>query len=84
LTPRGLRILDALDEVAKNHHVKPATIALAWLMSRPGITAPIASATSPGQLDDLTKAVSIRLDQQSIQLLDDASAYEPEMRTVSR
>ena len=76
LTPRGMRILDALDTVAAQHQVKPATIALAWLMTRPGITAPIASATSPGQLEDLTKAVSIRLDQESISLLERASAYE--------
>jgi len=76
LTPRGLRILDALDEVAKQYSVKPATIALAWLMARPGITAPIASATSPEQLHDLTKAVSVKLDQQSMALLDKASAVE--------
>jgi aryl-alcohol dehydrogenase-like predicted oxidoreductase len=84
LTPRGLRILDALDEVAKQYSVRPATIALAWLMARPGIAAPIASATSPEQLEDLTKAVSIKLDQRSIEMLENASAYQTEMRTVSR
>lgn len=72
---RGLRILDALDEVAKELDSKPVCIALAWLMARPGVTAPIASATSRGQLDDLIAATELKLDAASMELLDRASAY---------
>ncbi len=48
LNPRGFQILGALDEVALNHDAKPAEVALAWVMAKPGVTAPIASATTPG------------------------------------
>jgi aryl-alcohol dehydrogenase-like predicted oxidoreductase len=75
LNPRGLRILDALDRAAKKYDVQPATIALAWLMSRPGITAPIASATSTVQLQDLVKAACITLDEETISDLDTASSF---------
>jgi len=74
LTERGLRILDALDAAAKKYNVQPATIALAWLMARPGITAPIASATSVEQLQDLVKAARIQLDEETISELDKASS----------
>lgn len=75
LTPRGMKILDALDTVAKRYDSTPATIALAWLIARPAITAPIASATSVQQLKQLTKAATISLDEESIKTLDAASAY---------
>ncbi len=74
LTPRGTAILGALDEVAAAHSSTPASVALAWLMSRPGVTAPIASATSSVQLQALVAAVSLRLDAGSIQRLDLASS----------
>lgn len=74
LNDRGLRILKALDQVAADHGVKPATVALAWLMARPGITAPIASATTPDQLEDLFKAVDLKLDSSAIDALNQASA----------
>jgi len=74
LNERGFRVVKALEEVASGLKVKPASVALAWLIARPSITAPIASATSVEQLDDLIKAVSIRLDAQAVKLLDDASA----------
>ena len=74
LNDRGLRILDALDAAAKKYDVQPATIALAWLMTRPGITAPIASATSTEQLQDLVKATRIQLDEETISELDKASS----------
>ncbi len=48
LNERGFRILDALEAVAASHKAKPAEVALAWVMARPGVTAPIASATSVG------------------------------------
>jgi len=72
--PTRLRILDALDEVAKRFDSNPARVSLAWLIARPGITAPIASATSLKQLDDLTEATRLELDQASIDLLNQASA----------
>ncbi|MGK9170059.1 aldo/keto reductase [Inquilinus limosus] len=72
LNPRGLRILDALDQVAKAHGVRPATVALAWLIARPGIAAPIASATSPEQLQDLVAATRLTLTADEIRLLDEA------------
>ncbi|MGO1079192.1 aldo/keto reductase [Inquilinus sp. CA228] len=72
LNPRGFRILDALDRVAQAHGVRPATVALAWLIARPGITAPIASATSPEQLEDQIAATRLTLAADEIQLLDEA------------
>ena len=74
LNERGFRILDALDEVAKQHNATPAQIALAWLMARPSVTAPIASATSLEQLDELMAAAELKLDQESITRLNHASA----------
>lgn len=76
LNPRGLRILAALDAVAGRHGTKPAAIALAWLMARPGLTAPIASATSVEQLSVLTSAVSLKLSAEDIAALDAASALD--------
>ena len=75
LNDRGFRILRALDEVAQEFHATAAKISLAWLMARPGITAPIASATSPEQLNDLIGATEIKLDRTAIEKLNNASAY---------
>lgn len=61
LNPRGLRILDALDTVAASHQVSPTQVALAWQIARPSITAPIVSATSLSQIDDLVQATQLRL-----------------------
>ncbi len=77
LNPRGQRILAALDAVAGRHGTKPAAIALAWLMARPGLTAPIASATSVEQLDTLTSAAALVLSAADIAALDQASEPEP-------
>ncbi len=74
LNPRGHRILQALDEVAAGHGATPAQVALAWIMARPGITAPIASATSIEQLNELVGATRIQLDGPAIDALDRASA----------
>jgi aryl-alcohol dehydrogenase-like predicted oxidoreductase len=74
LDERGLRILGALDEVAKKLHSKPGEVAIAWLIARPSITAPIASATSVGQLKELVDAANLQLDPASIKTLDEASA----------
>jgi aryl-alcohol dehydrogenase-like predicted oxidoreductase len=75
MNPRGMKILDALDEVAKSKHAKCSQVALAWLMSRPTITAPIASATTIAQLRELMAAAELSLDDSALKLLDDASAY---------
>ncbi len=74
LNPRGLRILDTLDHVAAAHGAQPAEVALAWLMARPGVTAPIASATSVEQLDSLIRATSLTLTPAEIDLLTAAGA----------
>lgn len=74
LDARGLRILDALDTVAKAHEAQPAEIALAWLIAREGVTAPIASATSVAQLDSLVRATGLALTAGDLALLDSASA----------
>lgn len=75
LNERGFRILKALDQVAEQLKSKPAVVALAWLMARPSVTAPIASATSTEQLNDLIEATGLQLDQSSMELLNKASAY---------
>ncbi len=71
---RGLAILKALDQVAARHGATPAQIALAWLMARPGITAPIASATSLEQLADIMRAPALKLTREDMAALDRASA----------
>jgi aryl-alcohol dehydrogenase-like predicted oxidoreductase len=76
LTPRGAKVLDALDSVAARLAATPAQIALAWLIARPGITAPIASATSLAQLTDLVRAAALQLDRDAIAVLDAASQEE--------
>ncbi|KAF3996179.1 aldo/keto reductase [Glaciimonas immobilis] len=73
LDGRGLRILDALDQVAARSDANPAQVALAWLIARPSITAPIASATTLAQLDDLIAATRLKLDPDAITLLNRAS-----------
>jgi aryl-alcohol dehydrogenase-like predicted oxidoreductase len=74
LSPRGEKILRTLDEIAAAHRSTPASVALAWLMARPSVTAPIASATSSSQLKTLTDAVQLHLEPASIEALDRASA----------
>lgn len=75
LNERGYRILNALDEVAAKHNSTPAAIALAWLLSRPAVTAPIASATSVEQVHELAQSLTITLDNSDIELLNLASQY---------
>ncbi len=74
LNERGLKILTALDQVATKLASTPARVALAWLIARPSITAPIASATSLAQLDDLIESTRLHLDPASIEALNLASA----------
>lgn len=74
LNPRGMAILAALDQVAGRRGVTQASVALAWLMARPDIAAPIASATSAAQVASFAQAVQLELDASDIQALDVASA----------
>jgi len=73
LNERGFRIIEALDRVAQQHHMTPAKVALAWLISHPSITAPIASATNIEQLNELIEATAIELNPSAIGLLNQAS-----------
>jgi aryl-alcohol dehydrogenase-like predicted oxidoreductase len=75
LNPRGFAILDALEAVAANHKAKPAEVALAWVMARPGVTAPIASATSAEQVMSLIRATELTLSPADMAALNEASAY---------
>jgi len=75
LNERGFAILEALDEVAKRHDSTPASVSIAWLLARPSVTAPIASATSIEQLSSLIDATELELDKESIELLTKASDW---------
>ncbi len=73
LNDYGFGVIKALDDVAKRYNAKPGQIAIAWLIARPSVTAPIASATNLDQLQELMKAAEIKLDAASIQQIDIAS-----------
>ena len=75
LNARGDRILAALDDVAAQLNSTPGRVAIAWLIARPSITAPIASATSIEHVDDLVSAAHLLLDQTLIEQLNQASEY---------
>jgi aryl-alcohol dehydrogenase-like predicted oxidoreductase len=75
--------LQALDQVAERHQAKPAQVALAWLMARPSITAPIASATSVEQLNELAQATRLELDRESMEKLNKASAYDDQVERIA-
>ncbi|MDB5589486.1 aldo/keto reductase [Enterovirga sp.] len=74
LNERGMRILAALDGVAAGHGTEPAAVALAWLMAKPTVTAPIASATTSDQLTTLVAATRLKLSADEVTALDQASA----------
>ncbi len=80
LNDRGTLILQALDQVAQAHGAEPSEIALAWLMMRRGVTAPIASATSPRHVASFAKAAAIRLSSEHFASLDEAGRSEPDGR----
>ena len=71
--PQAGAVLAALDAVANRHAATPAQVALAWVMARPGITAPIASATSVAQIEELAGAAALTLDPDDLAALDAAS-----------
>ncbi len=74
LTGRGMRLLDVLDDVAGAHGAKPAEVALAWLIGREGVTAPIASATSVAQVESFARAASLKLGSEDMARLTEAGA----------
>ena len=73
LNERGRGVLKALDDVAARHKATAAQVALAWLIARPSVTAPIASATNLEQLQDIIQAVQLKLDSQDVEALNRAS-----------
>jgi aryl-alcohol dehydrogenase-like predicted oxidoreductase len=75
MTDRGFTIMAAVEKVAADAGATPAQVALSWLAHRPGITAPIASATSETQLKELVGGIALTLDAAAIQALDQASAW---------
>ena len=74
--PRGQRILNALGTVAVNHQALVADVALAWILAQPGVTAPIASATTVEQVQSFHNALSLQLTQEDLDLLNTASSLE--------
>ncbi|MET0184563.1 MAG: aldo/keto reductase [Achromobacter sp.] len=78
LNPRGERILAALDQVAESSGATLGQVALAWQMAQPGITAPIASATSLEQLNELVAAAHLKLAPADIDVITQASAWQKE------
>jgi aryl-alcohol dehydrogenase-like predicted oxidoreductase len=73
---RGFALLDALDAVATARGLTPAQTALAWLLTQPGITAPIIGANSVDQLTESLGAAGVRLAPEEMAALDGASAWE--------
>lgn len=75
MNDRGFRILGALDKLSDKHGVSQAGIALAWLINKPPVTAPIVSATKISHLESFTEAAALDLSDNDMALLDEASAY---------
>jgi len=75
LDERGFHILDALDEVAEKYEVSQAAVSLAWLINKPNVTAPIASATKAHHVDAFIEAAQMDINAQDMQQLEEASAY---------
>lgn len=76
MNEKGFAVLEAIDRAAAAHHATPAQVALAWIIARPGITSPIASATSTEQTRELLGAVEVKLSAEEIEALDRASAWQ--------
>ena len=72
MNQKGEAILAALDKVAKANEATPAEVSLAWLVAQPGVTAPIASATSVEQVRSLAKGVRLKLNDEDLRVLTDA------------
>lgn len=76
LHPKGIKILNVLDKIATEYNSTPASVAIAWLIARPSVAAPIASATNMEQLRSLISATELKLTNEAIELLNIASAWE--------
>ena len=76
MNDRGFAVLAAVEKVASKVGATAAQVALSWLVHRPGITAPIASATSVAQLEEILGAVELKLDDEATATLDKASAWK--------
>jgi hypothetical protein len=74
LNTRGFAVLRALDEIAREAGATPGQVALAWLAGRPAVTAPIASARTAEQLEELIGAMQLELSEEQVKRLDEASA----------
>lgn len=83
MNERGLRVVAALEHMATEVGSTPARVALAWLMARPSVTAPIASATTLQQLNELVEATKLKLDAGVVELLNEASAYETHAQKIA-
>lgn len=75
MNERGFRILDALEKVAADNKVILATVAVAWVMSRPAVTSPIVSATNLNQLNEVMAAAELQLDIPTIEFLNHSSGW---------
>lgn len=69
---KGKAVLAALDQVSAKHQAQPATVALAWLLANPLVTAPIVSATSDRQLQTIFDAPELKLDSEDLSILNNA------------
>ncbi|MBZ9631896.1 aldo/keto reductase [Salegentibacter sp. LM13S] len=76
LNDRGEKVLKSLDEISEKHNISQAGVALAWLMNRPGVSAPIASATKSSHLKSFTEAVKVSLFSEDMDVLNKASETE--------
>ena len=74
MNDKGWAVLEAVESVATRLGATPAQVALAWIASRPGMTGPIASATTPAQLEEIIGGIDLKLDDEAISTLDKASA----------
>jgi aryl-alcohol dehydrogenase-like predicted oxidoreductase len=72
MNERGFAILAAVDRVAEKHKATPVQVSLAWLMAQPGVTAPIASGTSPEQVNELMQAIELKLPSEDLEALTNA------------
>ncbi|OEY73577.1 aldo/keto reductase [Salegentibacter salarius] len=76
LNQRGERVLKSLDQISEKHNISQAGVALAWLMKRPGVSAPIASATKSSHLKSFTEATEVSLSKEDMEILNKASETE--------
>ncbi|PRX39285.1 aldo/keto reductase [Salegentibacter salegens] len=76
LNDRGEKILKSLDEISENHNISQAGVALAWLINRPGVSAPIASATKSSHLKSFKEAVEVSLSREDMEVLNKGSKQE--------